>query len=1241
MPGIVRLARALLTVCALFHNTGAGMAQTTDTPASNATQAFRHLDQDANGKLTSGEFLSNWPDDQRGKGEQEFRVVDFDGDRALSFAEFTCASNSHATQDEQGPIPDPIGDVVRRGFKDWQQRFLKADRDANQQLSKAEWTAVNWRGTVPGVDELTFQNWDQDANGSITTGEMQRLLDVAFAFRLPTGELLRSPGESTFVNLIYIHNLDRDHDHRLSRAEFVNGFHRGPEVNAALFRDMDQDKDGQATQLEIITSRNFSGDSLSAFLRFDLNQDGSVDQDELLAHCDTWQRSMAIRLIRGFDENKDGKLSAREYHGSPFADNSSDWYLLRVDANHDGLLSWAEFRIETPPWVVGRTRYYFDRFDLDHNGSLSLNELEFGYNPDLVPPDIIFKAWDRSLDEALTAAELLPFIPLPTNDAPLRARADRFREHVETWVRRNDVDRDGRVSRTEFREADSSINPRIFDRFVSDDTDGDRRVSRQEYVRSCVGTEWAAPAEAEAVRADLDDNGFLNWKEFLASPRGSPSLNDRFFGLDQNENQQLELTEYLHSIPVDERATRRLNFLKMDFNDDETLDRTEWVKQAQYATSVTGEFRIRDENGDALLSIDEFNLGDDPASHARRRRDFRVVDRNGDGMLSLDEFRALNYVGRLEERVVPDPVVDLMEQKLERVARLFRERDLDGDGAVNIAEWPPEATEILAEEMEPIPPAMWDLDHDRQIRQRECRTFLEMAFGVRQARDHVLRTPTGRVVDYLFTKQLDLNHDGTFTRDEFLTRFPRSPEENKVLFAGMDLNANTLLDWPEVIATPYLTTDILEQFFQLDKDLDGEVDQTELESNPETWQQAILQKLIRAFDDDGNGRLSFAEYRLTPVANMVSDWYYVRTDHNQDGKLSWKEFYSGAPESIVEPLPACLGLYAEYFRRFDLNHDHQLDHSELLFITPSAPVSRFFRMRADNSELELIVDVGTIGMSAFGSPALSPDGTRLAFDAAPAEGLTINYVKSRMLTLGVDGPDAGQIFNLGFGIQPEWSPDGKQIAFFVHGGNPGKDAGGIWIANADGTGRRFVTANLIGPRWSPDGKSLLCITGFNGTRNLVLVDVGTGEARVALNGMKVEGFPAWDPNGERIAVTLQLEDHRALCLIDLDGDPDSIVELTALDANPDCTRPSWSHDGEEIVFGRPTAGRMGLFRVGRTAESPATSMGLSHQSGADHGVWSHDRKSIYFNTSMPLDQLPALKNPGSPLAKKRAKNVPK
>ena len=102
---------------------------------------------------------------------------------------------------------------------------------------------------------------------------------------------------------------------------------------------------------------------------------------------------------------------------------------------------------------------------------------------------------------------------------------------------------------------------------------------------------------------------------------------------------------------------------------------------------------------------------------------------------------------------------------------------------------------------------------------------------------------------------------------------------------------------------------------------------------------------------------------------------------------------------------------------------------------------------------------------------------------------------------------------------PDWSPDGKLIAFASN-----RDGGGIFVVGTDGKGIRRVTAtNGKAPEWSPDGKEI-AFEAPDGLRVVALT--GKGEHRVARVSSTGEQSmaPAWSPDGKRIAFVREVSD---------------------------------------------------------------------------------------------------------------------
>jgi len=109
---------------------------------------------------------------------------------------------------------------------------------------------------------------------------------------------------------------------------------------------------------------------------------------------------------------------------------------------------------------------------------------------------------------------------------------------------------------------------------------------------------------------------------------------------------------------------------------------------------------------------------------------------------------------------------------------------------------------------------------------------------------------------------------------------------------------------------------------------------------------------------------------------------------------------------------------------------------------------------------------------------ISPDGQTVVFD-----------LLGDLYSMSIHGGTPKQLTNdIGWQMQPKFSPDGKYIAYT-------SDEGGgdnIWIMKADGSDAKAVTNEtfrlLNSPDWSPDGEFIVARKHFTNTRSL-----GAGE----------------------------------------------------------------------------------------------------------------------------------------------------
>lgn len=207
-------------------------------------------------------------------------------------------------------------------------------------------------------------------------------------------------------------------------------------------------------------------------------------------------------------------------------------------------------------------------------------------------------------------------------------------------------------------------------------------------------------------------------------------------------------------------------------------------------------------------------------------------------------------------------------------------------------------------------------------------------------------------------------------------------------------------------------------------------------------------------------------------------------------------------------------------------------------------------------------------------PSWSADGSRIIFTSSRVFWMTLHTMKA-------DGSDVRALPSEGefWDMSPVWSPKGDKIAFVVHSET---DLPRIYTANLDGTNRQVFDSCGSGacsshrnkPTWSPDGtKIAFHIWEFftNDAEIYVKNTDGSGFARLTDTSQGSNFNPSWQPvvsrissfrNNGKIAFTSTRDGNREIYVMNPDG-----TEQVRLTNNPGRDDyPAWSPDGKRIAY---------------------------------------------------------------------------
>jgi len=200
--------------------------------------------------------------------------------------------------------------------------------------------------------------------------------------------------------------------------------------------------------------------------------------------------------------------------------------------------------------------------------------------------------------------------------------------------------------------------------------------------------------------------------------------------------------------------------------------------------------------------------------------------------------------------------------------------------------------------------------------------------------------------------------------------------------------------------------------------------------------------------------------------------------------------------------------------------------------------------------------------AAFGSPVLSPDGSRVAVAIRNA---TTSDIWIQRVT---GGAPVKLTFVNRSNDEPAWSPDGRSVSFISGVGNTGA-VGDVWVRSVDGAATNSVLVDADRPIseqvWAPDGRTLLVrtTTPSAGAGDILMARPSSGSAPLPLVATKsTEYNPVVSPDGKWLAYVSNETGQLEVYVVPFPEAGSSKWQVSTAGG----TVPRWSRRGDEIFF---------------------------------------------------------------------------
>ncbi|HET9517609.1 MAG TPA: Hsp70 family protein [Actinoplanes sp.] len=199
-----------------------------------------------------------------------------------------------------------------------------------------------------------------------------------------------------------------------------------------------------------------------------------------------------------------------------------------------------------------------------------------------------------------------------------------------------------------------------------------------------------------------------------------------------------------------------------------------------------------------------------------------------------------------------------------------------------------------------------------------------------------------------------------------------------------------------------------------------------------------------------------------------------------------------------------------------------------------------------------------------------------------------------------------QLTTGGADVLPKWSHDGKRIAFVRLG-----DVNTVHVMNADGTGVRQIAEGSIYGRvtWSADDRRLAFVRKVRGVNQIFTVVPGAAPVQLTWSPFEKDD-PEWTADGKGLTYWVRRGGGKQVFVLDLARPREPGRRIVGAEAGP-VNDPVPSPDGKQLVYTRETGpDTSDIWIVGMDGRNPRQLIG--HREREYNPTWSRDGQWIVF-----------------------------